>query len=119
MDEIYGSRVISRYFLIVVGFGFGCYAFYRSLSDPSAFNMAGMVVGFMLCFMQADRNVYRDRLDNMFEALTDLDSSIEVNRFDYVEYEIVLGNRTGKSQLDDEEEDTEETDQKRLDQVES
>lgn len=121
LTESYWMRVFYKYLFVIFGFTFGLYAFYISFTgETTLFNMMAMMAGFMLAFTAADRNVYYDRLGNLFHALGDLDSGIEINRFDYTEYEVVMGNRVGRSERDENKESREDTtDQKRLDEVEN
>lgn len=106
--------VFHKYIFVLFGFGFGIYSFYLSFTgDATLFKMLAMFAGFMLAFVQADRNVYHDRLESLARAIDDVDMDIDVERFDYTEYTITILGKTGSS-------DTEKEDvaQKTLDDIE-
>lgn len=75
------------YLLIAFGFAFGGVSLYYSVNDPSTYSLFGFLAGMMLSFCVADRNVYKERLINLFNKLGEVENvEIEIERTEYTDY---------------------------------
>lgn len=80
------------YLMIAFGFAFGGVSLYYGVNNTSnIYYLFGFLAGMMLSFTVADRNVYKERLVNLFGALGQVKNvDVEVDRTEYTDYTVEI-----------------------------
>lgn len=76
-----------HFFYFGLGWAIVSYAQYTGpIMNNEIMYMMSVIVGLLLAFVQIDRNVYRERLQNLQDRITE--ENINVERKEYTDYEI-------------------------------
>lgn len=76
----------------LLGLVIALYGGYTALVGEGAWvSFGAFMAGWMTVFLQVDRNVYYDRLRNLFAALDESELEIEIQRKNYVDYVVLKG----------------------------
>lgn len=88
-----------RYGFAFLGVVTALYAFYNLVVHSSfVISFLALLTGGALIFTQIDRNVYKERVENLHQSIFNTGrSDINIDRFDHTEYEFRVGNDVGRS----------------------
>lgn len=72
-------------FIFILGFSFGMYSFFLSFHNSSIFYLFGFLVGLLLAFFVADRNVYYKRYNSFVDIV--IENNLPISRKTYTTME--------------------------------